>query len=301
MSYTALMSTEAAFDRYEEVRDRLPSARFPDRSMRAANLAEVATHVDAFVLDAFGVLNVGGTPIDGAVDRIAELRAMGKKLVVLTNAASDDHSFAIDKFRGLGFDFTGEEIVTSRDVCVAHARTALPSGRWGAVCKASDTLEDIALDVMDWSANEQPEVDGFLLLSSERMDDALMAALEHALVANRRPVICANPDLVAPRENGLSCEPGFYTHALVDRVGIDVEFFGKPFGNAFGAARDRLVGIPADRIAMVGDTLHTDVLGGAAAGMKTVLIENHGLFKGFDVEEYIMRSGIRPDFICPTT
>lgn len=301
MSYAALLSTEAAFDRYEQIRGRLPSAQFNGTPQVCSNLADVAPHVDAFVLDAFGVLNVGGTPIPGAVDRIAQLRAMGKKLIVLTNAASDDHAFAIAKFKGLGFDFSGDEIVTSRDVCVRHIHTNLPAGRWGAVCKESDTLDDIELDIVPWTADDRPEVDGFLMLSSERMNDPLMLALEEALHAKARPLICANPDLVAPREAGLSCEPGFFTHALADRTGIEPQFFGKPFGNAFQAVLDRLGGIAPDRIAMVGDTLHTDVLGGAAAGMKTVLIEDHGLFKGHDVARYMRESGIRPDFICPTT
>lgn len=301
MSYATLLSTEAAFDRYEEIRGRLPVAAFPDNPRAVGNLADVAPHVDAFVLDAFGVLNVGGTPIPGAVDRIAQLRAMGKKLIVLTNAASDDHAFAIAKFRGLGFDFSGDEIITSRDVCVAHIRANLPKGRWGAVCKQSDTLDDIGLDVVAWTVDHQPDVDGFLMLSSERMDDPLMQALEGTLQAKPRPLFCANPDLVAPRETGLSCEPGFFTHALADRTGVVPQFFGKPFGNAFEAVMDRLGPIPTDRIAMVGDTLHTDVLGGAAAGMKTVLIEDHGLFKGHDVAAYMAACGIRPDFRCPTT
>ncbi|MEP6066206.1 MAG: TIGR01459 family HAD-type hydrolase [Paracoccaceae bacterium] len=301
MTYTALLSTETAFDRYEQVRDRLPSAQFPTTSQTCANLAEVAAHVDAFVLDAFGVLNVGGTPIPGAVDRIAELRAMGKTLIVLTNAASDDHAFAIKKFEGLGFDFSGDEIITSRDVCVQHIQTYLPEGRWGAICKEADTLADIDLDIVAWTADQRREVDGFLMLSSESIDDQLMRGLETALRAKPRPLICANPDLVAPRETGLSCEPGFFAHALADSTGVAPAFFGKPFGNAYVAAMDRLGSVPPERIAMVGDTLHTDVLGGAAAGMKTVLIEEHGLFKGHDVTRYMSESGIRPDFICPTT
>ncbi len=301
MSYAAVLSTDAAFDRYEEVRGRLPDAQFPNTSLNCATLAEVALHVDAFVLDAFGVLNVGSTPIPGAVERMAQLRAMGKRLIVLTNAASDDHAFAIEKFKGLGFDFTGEEIITSRDVCVAYIQANVPKGRWGAVCKASDTLEDIDLDIAPWTADHQPDVDGFLMLSSERMDDPTMLALEDALKTKPRPLICANPDLVAPRETGLSCEPGFFTHALADRTGVVPQFFGKPFGNAFQAVMDRLGAHSPDRIAMVGDTLHTDVLGGAAAGMKTVLIEDHGLFKGHDVARYMDACGIRPDFICPTT
>ena len=301
MIYTEVLSTEAAFERYEQIRDRLPQAQFCATPQACRTLADVAPHVDAFVLDAFGVLNVGGTPIPGAVERIAQLRAMGKRLIVLTNAASDDHAFAVAKFKGLGFDFSGDEIVTSRDVCVQNIRTSLPAGRWGAICKQSDTLADIDLDIVAWTAEDQPQVDGFLMLSSERIDDALMQALEQALRDGEHPLICANPDLVAPRETGLSCEPGFFTHALADRTGVVPQFFGKPFGNAFDAVMARLGAPSAERVAMVGDTLHTDVLGGAAAGMKTVLIEDHGLFKGHDVTGYMRACGIRPDFTCPTT
>ena len=32
------------------------------------------------------------------------------------------------------------------------------------------------------------------------------------------------------------------------------------------------MGLPPERLAMVGDTLHTDVLGGRAAGMGAVLV-----------------------------
>ena len=47
------------------------------------------TATTAFVLDAFGVLNVGDTPIPGAVGpHGCAAGAMGKRLIVLTNAAS---------------------------------------------------------------------------------------------------------------------------------------------------------------------------------------------------------------------
>ncbi len=57
----------------------------------------------------------------------------------------------------------------------------------------------------------------------------------------------------------------------------------------------------ATRVAMVGDTLHTDVLGGRAAGIGSVLVTGHGLFAGRDTAPYITRSGIVPDVIVPTT
>ena len=54
-----LPNAEAAFVRYEAIRHRLPKAEFPEQSQWLASLEEVADHVDGFLLDAFGVLNVG--------------------------------------------------------------------------------------------------------------------------------------------------------------------------------------------------------------------------------------------------
>jgi ribonucleotide monophosphatase NagD (HAD superfamily) len=50
---------------------------------------------------------------------------------------------------------------------------------------------------------------------------------------------------------------------------------------------------------MVGDTLHTDILGGQAAGMKTMLITAEGALQGMDIPDCIAQSGIAPDFIAP--
>ncbi len=99
----ATLDAEAAFLRYEAVRPRLPAATFPATSLRVETLADVADRYDAFVLDAFGVLNVGDTAIPGAVTRMAELRAMGKRLIVLTNAASYPRSSGARQVPSTGF------------------------------------------------------------------------------------------------------------------------------------------------------------------------------------------------------
>lgn len=301
MSYLSTLDTAAAFARYEDVRHRLPQARFPPASRQCASLSEVADDVDAFVLDAFGVLNVGQTPIPGAVERMAELRARGKKLVVLTNAASDTRAAALRKYHRLGFDFKADEVVASRDVCAARLGQHLPAGHWGAICTNVDDFADLGADVVRWTAQAQPEVDGFLMLSSADLSVATYEALREALQKHPRPVLVANPDLVAPRETGLSIEPGFYAHQLADETGVTPVFFGKPFGNAYADVMERLGGIAPERVAMVGDTLHTDVLGGAGAGMRTVLITDYGLFARQSIAPYIATSGIVPNYICPVT
>ena len=44
--------------------------------------------VRAFVPDGLGVLNVGAGPIEGAVERVARMRAAGKRVIMLTSAAT---------------------------------------------------------------------------------------------------------------------------------------------------------------------------------------------------------------------
>jgi glycerol 3-phosphatase-2 len=298
----ALTDAGTAFRRYEAIRPRLPQARYPAQSIPLPSLEEVADHVDGFLLDAFGVLNVGETPIPGAVARMVSLRKRGKRLAVLTNAASYTRAQLLAKYHRLGFDFTADEVVASRDVALMHLETIAPGATWAALSATGDSFADSPARLVD--AIETPsaldDADAILFLSTARWTDALQTRLLHALERRPRPLVIANPDLVAPREDGLTQEPGLFGHALLDRLDLPVHWFGKPFAAAFAEGIAR-TGLPPGRLAMVGDTLHTDVLGGAAAGCRSVLVTDHGLFKGRDTAPFIAASRIVPDFIVPTT
>lgn len=298
-----LTDVETAFARYEAIRHRLPQAAFPETSRRAATLSTVADDYDVFVLDAFGVLNVGESPIPGAVARIAELRARGKRLFVLTNGATHRRIHALEKYGKLGFDFTADEVVSSRDVAAAALQAAPEGFLWAAAAGPDAGFEDLGARVEDLEADPAlyATADGFLLLSSASWRTADQERLVAALTARPRPVVVANPDLVAPRETGLTLEPGWWAHDLADRLGVAPAFYGKPFQDAYDVIVARCPDVAPGRIAMVGDTLHTDVLGGRAAGFGTILILAHGLFAGRDAEEFVTRSGIRPDVLCETT
>ncbi|MEM8694332.1 MAG: HAD-IA family hydrolase [Pseudomonadota bacterium] len=108
----------------------------------------------------------------------------------------------------------------------------------------------------------------------------------------------ANPDIVAPREHGFSTEPGRFAHAVADATGIAPDFFGKPFPNIYDLVFERLGPVDRPRVVMVGDSLHTDVLGAHAAGIASVLISGYGFFANEDVHAAIQASGITPDFIA---
>lgn len=292
-----------AFAQYEKVRAALPDGRFPTTSRHVANIGEIADQFDVFLLDAFGVLNVGDTVIEGAAERVTALQNAEKQVFVLTNGASLPADVSLVKYRKMGFDFEQSDVIASRDA-LALALTGRKEKLWGVMALETSRLGEFSVGTIQLGLekSDYDKADAFFLIGSGQWDDKRHALLVETLKNNPRPVLVGNPDIVAPREDGLSLEPGWYAHNLAEKTGVTPEFYGKPFANVYELALSKISpDIPRNRIAMVGDTLHTDVLGGAAMGMKTILITDHGLFKGRDVSTYIKTSGIVPDYIAKTT
>ncbi|MCG6884855.1 MAG: HAD-IIA family hydrolase [Silicimonas sp.] len=294
------MTSEQAFLAYEAVRHRLPVARSAGTAFRyAGTLAEVADEVDVFLLDAFGVLNIGEAAIPGTKERIDDLRAVGKRVLVVSNAAGFPHAALMEKYARLGYDFASEDVITSRATLLAglNGRRDL---HWGLMATRSTGLRDLEgleLTYLEDDAAPYADVDGFLMIGSAAWTEARQAHLEQALRERPRPVLVGNPDIVAPRENGFSTEPGHFAHRLADQTGIEPQFFGKPFVNIFDLAFARLGSVDRARVLMVGDSLHTDILGAQTAGVRSALISGFGFFAGQDVAQAIARTGILPDFV----
>lgn len=289
-----MLSTITAFQRYQEIRHRMPSARTNKPMQDINSLTDISNTVGAFVFDAFGVLNVGETLIKGADQRLLELRAQGNHIRILTNAASYDRAGAVSKFERLGLEIDPSEIITSRDA----ALDALTPGIWGVIAAPEDNLADIDNETIRLEEDAAPYdmVDGFLFLSSSGWSKAKQKVLEAALQRRGRPVLIANADLVAPRENGFSLEPGYFGHLIVDAGIQDVRFFGKPFPEVYELAEKSLPDLAPQNIAMCGDTLHTDILGAAARNWRTVLVTKDGMFTGHDTQLFCDQSGIFPDW-----
>lgn len=72
------MNVTEAFASYENVRHRLLSAKFNRACRTLPNLDALTDEIDVFLLDAFGVLNIGDTAIEGVPERVARLQNAGK-------------------------------------------------------------------------------------------------------------------------------------------------------------------------------------------------------------------------------
>ncbi len=298
--HLTITTSETALCAYEAARHRLPQVRHRGACVRVHTLAEIADGFDIFFLDAFGVLNIGESAIPGVVERIRDLRAMGKRVMVLTNAAGRPRSALERKYSGLGYDFPPNDIISSRSVVLEVVRRA-QGRRWGVMATGdarAQELEDLDAAFLEDDAEIYDSVDAFLLLGGAEWTEARQKLLAEALQTRPRDVWVGNPDIVAPRETEFSVEPGYYAHRLADDAGVRPRFFGKPFENIYDVAFDHLGGdVDRSRVLMVGDSLHTDILGAQAAGVASALIADYGFFAGQSVDAAIAKTGIAPDFI----
>ena len=293
------MQINEAFLRYESVRHRLPAVSKSGQCLYLSNLEDLIDEIDVFLLDAFGVLNIGNTAIEGVPERVSKLQNIGKKVIVVSNAGGFPHALLMKKYANLGYSFDTEDVITSRKALL-KGLLELPTQKYGLMATESlgrADLENIDIKYLSENIADYDNSDAFLLLGSAVWTEERQEMLLDSLKRNSRPVYVGNPDIVAPREGGFSVEPGSFAHRVADITGISPIFYGKPFRNIFDLAFERLGNFNPDRTVMVGDSLHTDILGGHNVGIKTALISGHGFFSGQGVDKPIETSGIKPDYI----
>ena len=283
-------------------RAELPVPARRGRGEPAAGLAALADRYDAFILDGYGVVNVGPEPVPGIVDAVAALRAAGRAVMVFTNGAGRPAHWTARRYADWGVGIPEHLVVSSRDVLEAELAARPRPGLWGVMAKPDSELETLPVEtaLLGDDGALYREADGFILLRSGAWTVERHRRMADALRAKPRPVLVANPDVSAPFPDGsFSAEPGYWAIRIEVETGVACERFGKPFGPTFDLSLARLgmAGLRRGRVAMVGDGLYTDILGGLAAGLGTVLVTGHGLVRDLDWRAWAERTGIVPDHV----
>ena len=296
------LDPESILDCYE--RARLPAPPRKGRAEPAAGLPALADRYDAFILDGYGVINVGPEPIPGIGEAIRALRAAGKEVMVLTNGAGRPSRLTARRYAGWGFEFPARLVVSSRAALEASLSARPRPGLWGVMALPDSELETLPVEtaLLEDDAEIYRRAAGFIFIRSEGWSTARHMLLARALRDEPRPVLVANPDVSAPYPDArYSAEPGYWALRIEAETGVRCEPYGKPFAPTFDLALSRLgsAGARRERVAMVGDGLYTDILGGLAAGLGTVLVTDHGLLKGIDWRARSARAGIVPDYVVP--
>jgi HAD superfamily hydrolase (TIGR01450 family) len=290
---------------YEALRPHMPPAVPPPATRRVDRLVDILPHVDALILDGFGVINVGASVIDGIHDVLQMAAARDIAVMVLTNGAGKGAQASWTKYRDWGLSITRQQVVSSRDSLEA-ALPMVAAGRIVAPLGPAARPLDIGTEL---TLADDPDLferaQCFAFLGSAGWDDTLQTALEGALARGGRDLLVGNPDISAPLGGVFSAEPGYWAVRAMQATGIVPRWYGKPHAAAFDLVLDRMEQVHGRqferrRVAMIGDSLHTDILGARAAGLQAVLLTGYGLFCDGGAHDMIEACGIAPDWIAAT-
>ncbi len=287
--------------------DRLfPESMAPIKAcQKVDSLLSISNEYDILLLDGFGVLNVGGTAVPHMPEIIENLQNLGKETFVLTNGASYPTDVRAKMYPPLGYNIPASHIISSRDAVeleLPHFNLTQSGKTWGVIVGDGAFIDRLPAKTVLLTRENIDTVDGFIFLATSYWTQEWQDRLAISLMMNPRPIIIGNPDISAPLENSFSVEPGFYAVDLLNKIpNLDITYCGKPFQNTYKAAFARIQEVVGNfepsRVLMVGDTLHTDILGGNEAGCKTLLKADWGFLRGKDPMPFIEESGIYPDFI----
>ncbi len=277
--------------------------------MDIKTFAEIAAPYRVIFFDSYGVLRNHRGLIPGAVDCVAELRAAGKHIRVLTNNAARSSSAASRRLAHYGLHgIPPEEIITSGATTRQFLQQKVRSGKvaYLGTPAAAEYIIGAGLEaipVAEVDINHADDIKAIAFLDDEGYDmntdvNSLINLLRRCPV----PVVVANTDLLYPvAANEVALATGSIARLAEYVLGRKFVKFGKPamqmFQLAYESVSKELSNVGLSDILMVGDTLHTDILGGNSFGIDTTLVLS-GNTRKESAETEIISSGIFPDYVC---
>jgi len=243
-----------------------------------SGLSAIAGDYDAVICDVWGVVHDGVHAYALAVEALTNFRKTRGRVVLLTNAPRPPAEIA-DSLRGYGVpDAAYDEIVSSggsaREELIRRAHgTRLKMMHIGPE-RDEPVFQGLDIALVGSDKAEVVLCTGLFDDDHETPDD--YADTLKALKARDLPMICANPDLFAPRAGVLVPCAGGIARAY-EKIGGPVVYYGKPeppiYEPAIAAAggRDR-------RILVIGDALETDMAGANVMSLDALFVA-YGLHK----------------------
>ncbi len=268
---------------------------------RVTGVGALADRFDAFLIDQFGVLRDGRGPYPLAAETLTQLKAAGKRIVILSNSGkrSIENDLRLAK---LGFDpQSWDWFLTSGEVAyeLLKAEQGERPQRCLLISRDGDTSP---IDGLRISRVEDGASADVILLAASEGDRYPLSHYEALLApAAKRgvPCLCTNPDKIMLTADGTAYGAGRIAE-LYEELGGTVRWIGKPFADIYAVAREFLGATPASRICCIGDSIEHDIAGAAGAGLSSLLVTTGILADASDAERAALfaEHGAVPDFVA---
>ena len=245
--------------------------------------------VAGYLFDLDGTIYRGERLIPGADRAIAELKTRGRRIVFLSNKPLYSRRDYAEKLTRLGIPTREGDVINSSYVLARYLARRAPGAKVFAIGEEPLLAE---LRRASLILTEDPEEVEYVIAAFDRT--FTYRKLNIAFQALRRGAhfLATNPDRTCPVEDGEIPDAAGVIAALEATTGRKVEVVvGKPSRYMVEAALE-VLSLPADRCAMVGDRLETDVVMAKENGLVAILT-----LSGVSSRGDLTAARVQPDYV----
>ena len=227
----------------------------------------LSAEYDLAMLDLDGVVYIGGHAVPRAAESVAEARGRGMKVAFVTNNAARPPATVAAHLRDLGIDAGADDVVNSAQATASLLRERFGVGARIAALGAvglAEALRDAELVPVGVDEPADAAATGYgpdvvwrdIMRLASRIRDGL-------------PWVASNTDASLPTPSGIAPGHGVLVDMIARFAEVTPTVAGKP---APPLLRETVRRVGGERPLMVGDRLDTDIAGGAAVDVDTLLV-----------------------------
>jgi HAD superfamily hydrolase (TIGR01458 family) len=243
--------------------------------------------IRGILFDLDGVLYVGSTAIEGAIEAINKIRQRGYRCRFITNTSTLSAASLHKKLTGLGFDIAEHEIISATKAALIYLQQFD-----NPVCHLV-----LADDVkQDFRHLRQSDGQADFVIIGDIGEAWLYERLNHIfnLLIGGAELIAIHKNRFWQTERGLQLDIGAFVSGLEYASRKQATIIGKPSPDFFRAALTELE-LPPEQAAIVGDDIDTDIGGGQDAGLTGILVKT-GKYR----QDYAENSPVVPGLVIPS-
>lgn len=250
----------------------------------------LADEFDGFLIDLDGVVWVGREPLPGAAETLRALLDDGRELAFVTNNPARSGAGYAERLRELGIEVGADSVLTAGVVTAELAAEAAGPGA-GTFTIGGHGLKELvaAAGLTPLEGERGREADVVVLAGHRGFDYEELLTATFALRGGAA-LFATSRDPTMPMPGGYWPGTGAVLAAVETASGVTATIGGKPERHLFERARALIPG--AERVAMVGDRVSSDIEGGRRAGVATILA-----LSGATSPEEAERAEPRPDHV----
>src|SRR5438552_4940731 len=223
-----------------------------------------------YLIDMDGVIYRGNQLIPGAERFIQELKTHDIPFLFLTNNSQRTRLDVATRLQRLGIDVEEGHVFTCAMATARFLAQQKPNGTAFVIGEGGllNALHNNGYAIVD----RDPD---YVVVGEGRTFtfEVIEAALNMILAGAK--LVATNMDPNCPTQHGMRPGCGAVVAMLEAAAGVRAFSVGKPSPVMLRGARKEL-GLTTDQTIVIGDTMETDIIGGAQLGFKTILVLSGG-------------------------